>query len=79
MFRPDATRVRRVTMAARSSTTSRIRCHQPSNPIANVCASGALEHFPKIRFAAVEFGIGWVPWALNAMGEAYRKHHLWVN
>jgi predicted TIM-barrel fold metal-dependent hydrolase len=39
---------------------------------------GVLERFSKIRFAAVESGIGWVPWALTAMDEAYRKHHLWV-
>jgi len=31
-----------------------------------------------LRFAAVECGIGWVPWALGAMDEAYRKHHLWA-
>ena len=37
-----------------------------------------LERFPKIKFAAVESGIGWVPWALDAMDEAYRKHHLWA-
>jgi len=47
-------------------------------PVANLCASGVIERFPKIRFAAVESGIGWVPWALTAMDEAYRKHHLWA-
>ena len=47
-------------------------------PVANICASGVLERFPRISFAAVESGIGWVPWALNAMDEAYRKHHLWA-
>ena len=47
-------------------------------PVANLCASGVLERFPKLRFAAIECGIGWVPWALNSMDEAYRKHHLWV-
>jgi predicted TIM-barrel fold metal-dependent hydrolase len=47
-------------------------------PVANLCASGVLEHYPRIKFAAVECGIGWVPWALNAMDEAYRKHHLWA-
>jgi len=47
-------------------------------PISNICASGVLDRFPKIRFAAIECGIGWVPWALSAMDEAYRKHHLWV-
>ncbi|HEX4211139.1 MAG TPA: amidohydrolase family protein, partial [Candidatus Binataceae bacterium] len=47
-------------------------------PVANLCASGVLERYPRIKFAAVECGIGWVPWALNAMDEAYRKHHLWA-
>ena len=47
-------------------------------PVASLCGSGVLERYPKIRFAAVESGIGWVPWALDAMDEAYRKHHLWA-
>ena len=47
-------------------------------PVANLCASGVLERFPKLRFATVEAGIGWVPWLLDAMDEAYRKHHMWV-
>jgi predicted TIM-barrel fold metal-dependent hydrolase len=47
-------------------------------PVANLCASGVLERFPKLRFATIEAGIGWVPWALEAMDEAYRKHHMWV-
>jgi predicted TIM-barrel fold metal-dependent hydrolase len=47
-------------------------------PIANLCASGVIEKYPKIRFAAIECGIGWVPWALDAMDEAYRKHHMWA-
>jgi predicted TIM-barrel fold metal-dependent hydrolase len=47
-------------------------------PVASLCGSGVLERFPKVKFAAVESGIGWVPWALDAMDEAYRKHHLWA-
>jgi predicted TIM-barrel fold metal-dependent hydrolase len=47
-------------------------------PVANLCASGVLERFPKLRFATIEAGIGWVPWLLDAMDEAYRKHHFWV-
>lgn len=47
-------------------------------PVANLCASGVLERFPKIRFATIEAGIGWLPWLLEAMDEAYRKHHFWV-
>ncbi|MBT6273177.1 MAG: amidohydrolase [Chromatiales bacterium] len=47
-------------------------------PVANLCASGVLQRFPKIRFATIEAGIGWVPWLLTAMDEAYKKHHMWV-
>jgi predicted TIM-barrel fold metal-dependent hydrolase len=47
-------------------------------PVANLCASGVLERFKGIKFATIEAGIGWVPWLLDAMDEAYRKHHMWV-
>ena len=46
-------------------------------PIANICASGVLDRFPKLQFGSVEAGIGWVAWALTAMDEAYLKHHMW--
>ena len=47
-------------------------------PVANLCASGVLERFPGLKFATIEAGIGWVAWLLDAMDEAYRKHHFWV-
>jgi predicted TIM-barrel fold metal-dependent hydrolase len=47
-------------------------------PVANLCASGVLERFPRLRFATIEAGIGWLPWLLDAMDEAYLKHHFWV-
>jgi len=47
-------------------------------PVANLCGSGVCERFPKLRFATIEAGIGWVPWALQAMDEAYRAHHMFV-
>jgi predicted TIM-barrel fold metal-dependent hydrolase len=47
-------------------------------PVASICGSGVIERFPKIKFASVESGIGWVPWALDAMDEAAVKHHLWA-
>jgi predicted TIM-barrel fold metal-dependent hydrolase len=47
-------------------------------PVANLCASGVLARFPGLRFAMIESGIGWVPWLLTAMDEAYRKHHMFV-
>ncbi|MGA2409441.1 MAG: amidohydrolase family protein [Candidatus Binataceae bacterium] len=53
-------------------------CTTVIEPMSNLCASGVLERFPKLRFALIESGIGWVPWALDAMDEAYRKHHLWA-
>lgn len=47
-------------------------------PIANLCASGVVEKYPRLRFGSIEAGIGWVPWAMQAMDEAYHKHHMWV-
>ena len=46
-------------------------------PIANLCASGVLDRFPKLQFGSIEAGIGWVAWAFSAMDEAYKKHHMW--
>ncbi len=47
-------------------------------PIANICASGVIDRFPKLLFGTIEAGIGWVPWTLAALDEAYKKHHMWV-
>jgi predicted TIM-barrel fold metal-dependent hydrolase len=47
-------------------------------PIANICASGVMDRFPNLKFGSIEAGIGWVAWALTAMDEAYKKHHMWV-
>ena len=47
-------------------------------PLVNLCASGVIERFPGLRFGSIEAGIGWVPWMLTAMDEAYHKHHMWV-
>ena len=47
-------------------------------PLVNLCSSGVIERFPNLRFGSIEAGIGWVPWMLSAMDEAYHKHHMWV-
>jgi len=47
-------------------------------PMTHLCAAGVIERFPKLRFGTVEAGIGWVPWWLASMDEAYKKHHYWV-
>ncbi len=49
-----------------------------AEPIVNICASGVAERHPKLFFGTIEAGIGWVPFVLDAMDEAYRKHHMWV-
>jgi predicted TIM-barrel fold metal-dependent hydrolase len=49
-----------------------------AEPCAHVLASGVLDRFPKLRIAVVEAGVGWIPWYLDALDEAYRKHHMWV-
>ena len=51
---------------------------QAIEPVSALCSSGVLERFPKLKFAAIESGIGWVPWALDAMDEGYLKHHMWA-
>ncbi len=47
-------------------------------PVVTLCASGVLERFPGIKFGLIEAGIGWLAWALDAMDEAYKKHHMYV-
>jgi len=47
-------------------------------PLVNICASGVAERHPNLRFGSIEAGIGWVAWMMEAMDEAYRKHHMWV-
>jgi predicted TIM-barrel fold metal-dependent hydrolase len=49
-----------------------------AEPVVCLCSSGVLDRFPKLRFATIEAGIGWVPWMLRAMDEAYEKHHMWA-
>jgi predicted TIM-barrel fold metal-dependent hydrolase len=47
-------------------------------PLVNICASGVAQRHPTLRFGSIEAGIGWVAWMLEAMDEAYLKHHMWV-
>lgn len=47
-------------------------------PVVQLCSSGALEKHPELRFATVEAGIGWIPWTMHVMDEAYHKHHMWA-
>ena len=52
--------------------------HTVVDPIVALCASGICDRYPKLRFVAVEGGIGWIPALLDLMDETYKKHHMWV-
>jgi len=47
-------------------------------PVVQMCSSGVFERFPKLKFATIEAGAGWVPYALWAMDQGYDKHAFWV-
>jgi predicted TIM-barrel fold metal-dependent hydrolase len=47
-------------------------------PLVSLCAAGVIERHPKLRFASIEANAGWLPWMLDSMDEAYRKHHFWI-
>lgn len=49
-----------------------------AEPLVHLCSSGILDRYPDLKFASIEAGIGWVPWMLRAMDEAYEHHHFWV-
>ena len=49
-----------------------------AEPLVHLCSSGILDRFPSLKFASIEAGIGWIPWMLRAMDEAYEHHHFWV-
>ena len=58
---------------------NRAGSHQTvAEPIAVLCGSGVLDRFPKLRFASVEAGVGWIPALLDLMDETCHKHHMWV-
>lgn len=47
-------------------------------PLVNMCSSGVFERFPRLKVATIEANAGWVPWLLDSMDEAARKHHMWA-
>jgi predicted TIM-barrel fold metal-dependent hydrolase len=48
-------------------------------PTVQLCASGVFDRHPGLNFATIEAGAGWVPYALFAMDEGFRKHAFWVS
>jgi predicted TIM-barrel fold metal-dependent hydrolase len=50
----------------------------PMETVAYLCGSGVLARHPRLRVVMVECGSGWLAWALHAMDDAYREHHMFV-
>ena len=40
--------------------------------------SGALQRFPRLNFAIVESGVGWVPFVLECLDEHYKRFEPWL-
>lgn len=47
-------------------------------PTVELCASGVFDRYPKLKFATIEAGAGWVPYALHAMDFGNFAHSFWV-
>ncbi len=48
-------------------------------PVVQLCSSGAFDRHPGLKFATIEAGAGWVPYALWAMDHGFEKHAFWVS
>lgn len=43
----------------------------------DLLSSGVLQRFPQLHFAIVETGVGWVPFALEALDHHYKRYTPW--
>src|SRR5215468_1505305 len=47
-------------------------------PIAIGIFNGIFQRFPKLRFASVESGVGWLAWAAEYMDRTWEKQRYWT-
>ncbi len=47
-------------------------------PIAIAIFNGIFQRFPKLRFASVESGVGWMAWAAEYMDRTWEKQRFWT-
>ena len=47
-------------------------------PIAIAVFNGIFQRFPKLRFASVESGVGWMAWAAEYMDRTWEKQRFWT-
>jgi len=48
-------------------------------PTVQLCASGVFDRYPKLKFATIEAGAGWLPYALWAMDFGQKSFGFWVS
>jgi predicted TIM-barrel fold metal-dependent hydrolase len=48
-------------------------------PTVQLCSSGVFDRFPKLKFATIEAGAGWLPYALWAMDHGQNCFAFWVS
>jgi predicted TIM-barrel fold metal-dependent hydrolase len=48
-------------------------------PTVQLCASGVFDRYPKLKFATIEAGAGWIPYALWAMDHGQIAFDFWVS
>ena len=48
-------------------------------PTVQLCSSGVFDRFPKLNFATIEAGAGWLPYALWAMDHGQDSFAFWVS
>ena len=49
-----------------------------AEPIAVAIYGGLFDRFPKLRWASIESGVGWMAWAAQYMDHSWGKHRFWV-
>ena len=47
-------------------------------PIAIMIFNGVFQRFPKLRFASVESGVGWMAWVAEYMDRTWEKQRFWT-
>ena len=48
-------------------------------PVVELCSSGVFDRYPKLKFATIEAGAGWLPYNLDAMDFGHEAFSWWVS
>jgi predicted TIM-barrel fold metal-dependent hydrolase len=50
-----------------------------AEPIAIAIFGGVFQRFPKLRFASIESGVGWLTWMAEYMDRTWEKQRFWMD